>query len=140
MWRVLTLLIPALIPSWRFFNAIEPSPRVQWAWLSKGAADWQDYRPRPQSLSSMASLRRLFWNPHWNDALYMVSLAERLTIAPTQRGLVEIWRRVALDATTPPNKKAKLQFRLLFVSRETGTIKQEVTYLSDPRHPRDLPR
>jgi len=54
MLQTIKLLLPALMPSWRFFAAIAPSPRIELA-LLKTAKDvpdvWQEFRPRPEHLS-----------------------------------------------------------------------------------------
>jgi hypothetical protein len=94
MLKTISLILPVLIPSWRFFKAVEPSPRVQWA--ADGGA-WHDYRPRPERIALARIVRRLVWNPDWNEALYMVSLAERLTLAPDDQTLTEIWIRLGRD-------------------------------------------
>ncbi|MCK0122619.1 hypothetical protein MWU61_18860 [Loktanella sp. F6476L] len=74
--------------------------------------------------------RRLIWNPQWNDALYMVSLAERLTLAPDHETLNEIWNRLGRDLAGQGVQAAdRVQFRLVFVSRAAP----EVTYLSEMR-------
>lgn len=132
--RLLMLLLPGLIPSWRFFQTIEPSPRVQWRVLDDAADDpntWREYHPRPQHLSPARMLRRLVWNPNWNDALYLVSLSERLMEAPTRHSVSEIQRRVerAYPTDTP---QPYLQFRLVFVRRKGTEISAEVTYVSEP--------
>ena len=125
MAHVLSLLLPALIPSWRFFKTVEPSPRLEWM-INKGT--WREYRPRPFSVSGWQMTRRLIWNPQWNDALYMVSLAERLTLAPDDQTLNEIWNRLGRDLAGQGVKPAdQVQFRLVFVSRAAP----EVTYLSE---------
>ena len=126
------LLLPGLIPSWQFFKTVEPSPRVQWRLLSDdGSGDWRDYQPRPQSLSVQAILRRLFWNPDWNDALFVVSLSERLMDHPTPHSLREIQRRLEGEVAQVPSAD-RLQFQLVFVSRDGGELIQEITYLSAP--------
>ena len=132
MLQFLMLLLPGLIPSWQFFKTVEPSPRVQWRLLSDdGSGDWRDYQPRPQSLSVQAILRRLFWNPDWNDTLFMVSLSERLMDSPTPHSLREIQRRLEGEAAQDPSAD-RLQFQLVFVSRDGGELIQEITYLSAP--------
>lgn len=125
MAHVLFLLLPALIPSWRFFKTVEPSPRLEWM-INKGT--WREYRPRPFSVSGWQMARRLIWNPQWNDALYMVSLAERLTVAPDDQTLNEIWNRLGRDLAGQGVKPADhVRFRLVFVSRAAP----EVTYFSE---------
>ena len=80
MLRPLALLLPALIPSWRFFDVIAPSPRIEFAMLTSpdSAAVWQAFRPRPARVALSTMLGRLFWNPRWNESLFLVSCAERL--------------------------------------------------------------
>lgn len=141
MMHFFLLLLPALIPSWRFFEAVEASPRVQWAALADPdavVAKWTDYRPPPMTLSLWACLCRLFWNPGRNEGLYMVTLAERLTLAPTPHSITEIFRLISAERGAAT--AAFLQFRLVFVHRNktrvSDHLRQEVTYLSRPR-PRD---
>jgi hypothetical protein len=77
----LRLLLPALVPSWRFFDAVGASPRVEYALLPGpdpfGAA-WAQARPRVARLGLRAMLLRLVWNPDWTESLFLVSLCERL--------------------------------------------------------------
>tara|TARA_Y100000052_G_scaffold27554_2_gene36273 strand:+ start:17501 stop:17911 length:411 start_codon:yes stop_codon:yes gene_type:complete len=80
--RTLQLILPALIPSWNFFDVIAPSPRIEYALLTSAEdapVHWQAFRPRPETLSALTLLRRLFWNPRWNETLFLVSCAERLS-------------------------------------------------------------
>ncbi len=47
---MLRLLLPALVPSWNFFDVIVASPRVEYAMTDApdGAIDaWIAFRPRP---------------------------------------------------------------------------------------------
>ena len=141
MMHFFMLLLPALVPSWRFFEAVEASPRVQWAALAYPdavVAKWNDYRPPPMTMSIWAVLGRLFWNPGRNQALYMVSLAERLTLAPTPHSIKEIFHLISAERGT--ESAPYLQFRLVFVHRDktrlSDHLTQDVTYLSRPR-PRD---
>ena len=135
MASVLSLLLPALIPSWRFFKSVEPSPRVQWRLVPPGADDWVEYRPRPKSVSVYKMLRRLVWNPRWNECLFMVSLAERLMHSPTQHSVDESSRRLVEELfATQHNIGAnqKLQFRLVFICRDGKDLVQSDLYISDP--------
>ena len=129
--QMLFLLLPALIPSWRFFKTVEPSPRVQWTCIDEGARQWQEFYPRPDTVSPLRMLRRMVWNPHWNEALYLVSLAERQTIAPSEHSKREITRRVAdllLRLAYKPD--TSFQFRILYVYRDCDGLRQTVTYES----------
>lgn len=136
MLKTLPLILPVLIPSWRFFKAIEPSPRVQWALLT-GNGDltgkWQEFRPRPMAITPFQMLCRLFWNPAWNDALFVVSCAERIALNPTAHSIAEIRRRILSDIEQMPiDSTGKLmQFRLVFVQCDETGLSQDVLFLSE---------
>jgi hypothetical protein len=77
----LRLLLPAIIPSWRFFDAVAASPRVDYAITPAPDTPnpaWAEYAPRPARVTPGAMARRMVWNAPWNEALYLVSLSERL--------------------------------------------------------------
>lgn len=119
MWKILSLILPVLIPSWRFFRAVDPSPRVQW--LARDGA-WHEMRPRPQRLGPGTMLRRLLWNPAWNDTLFVVSCAERLEQGPDPIALREIARRVPGGPDT--------RFRIVFLHDDGASVTQDVILVS----------
>lgn len=135
MLRSFQLLLPALIPSWRFFDVIAPSPRIEFALLEseQDTADhWREFRPRPEKLSFITMLRRLFWNPDWNESLFLVSCAERIAEHPTEHSQQEILARIRNDLTE--NTAPYLQFRLVFISRHDAELRREILFTS-PIHP-----
>lgn len=139
MLTLFKLLLPALMPSWRFFKSVDPSPRVEWRMLASASGppmQWQEFRPRPQRLSPLAMAGRMLWNARWNESLFLVSCAERLTLAPTAHSRQEILRRIAADlqrALPPGALLPYLQFRLVFLDRsEDGRLVKAVTYQSEP--------
>ena len=134
----LQLLLPALIPSWNFFDVIAPSPRIEYALLRSvgdGAGDWREFRPRPPHVSPLAMLMRLVWNPRWNETLFLASCAERLTDDPTPHSESEIFKRIAADLAGELRDDGRpwLCFRLVFVSREGEAIVSEVLFQPAPR-------
>lgn len=140
MWRTILLILPILIPSWRFFKSIEPSPRVQWGLTSADTVtpiNWQEFRPRPAYLSPFQIFRRLFWNPAWNESLFLVSCAERLQENPTEHSINEIRQRILREiaqmpaSATNPSTAKMLQFRLLFVHRDGAQLTKEILFTSD---------
>lgn len=136
MLKTLSLILPVLIPSWRFFKAIEPSPRVQWAVFSASdisAENWHEFRPRPPKVTPLQMLGRLFWNPKWNDALFVVSCAERIALDPHPHSINEINCRILSDLRHLPMDAAGklMRFRLVFVHRAEAGLVQEVVFLSD---------
>ncbi len=133
--RSLSLLLPALVPSWRFFDTIGPSPRIEYATLSSPDAapeDWQEFRPRPQRVVPLTMLIRLFWNPWWNETLFLVSCAERLADHPTAHSEDEIYRRIATDLDAAP-EWSWLCFRLVFLVRDNDEIVREERFRAQPR-------
>jgi hypothetical protein len=142
MLKPLMLLLPALIPSWRFFDVIAPSPRIEYTLLSsptETANDWREFRPRPQRVSLPAMLGRLFWNARWNETLFLVSCAERLMQQPTAHSEDEIVRRIASDLGDE-TRQPWLCFRLVFLSREGDAVRSDVLFRSEPQRLTDLAR
>ncbi len=163
---MLQLLLPALIPSWRFFDRIGPAPRVEYAllWASGGrqagepepgtlarggtgsgagtdtqagtqtgsATDasgrrWREVHPRPATVSPLAMLQRLFWNPRRNEALYLVSCAEALLEDPSPARAAHLWEQVAMvvraqspSSAPDADTHARLQVRVVVTEREPG--------------------
>jgi hypothetical protein len=139
MRNPLALLLPALIPSWNFFDVIAPSPRIEYAVLPSpdpAPAEWREVRPRPAHVSLADMLARLVWNPRWNETLFLVSCAERLMDEPTAHSEDEIFHRIAADLA--PGADAWLTFRLVLVQRQGEAIVREVAYLAEPRRHADL--
>lgn len=134
-------LLPALIPSWRFFDSIGPSPRIDYALFGQGEdlafASWQEFRPRPPRLSFAQMLLKLFWNPIWNETLFLVRLAERIMEGETDFPAREIHRRLTL-ALTPRESSAQgadnaplLAFRIRALSRDgEGRVHEDVVFLA----------
>lgn len=136
MWKSALLVLPVLVPSWRFFKSIEPSPRVQWTLLPDPNAQprqWLDLNPSAPALSLRSMVMRLFWNPHWNDALFVVSCAERINQQPTEHSVSEIRLRILRELhTTSQDIAGKfIQFRLVFVRREGAELQREIVFISD---------
>jgi hypothetical protein len=86
-------------------------------------------------------LKRLVWNPRWNETLFAVSCAERLMDYPTQHSEDELFRRIAADLARAPHAGALapwVRFRLVFVSRDGEALQSEVRYQSEPRRRADI--
>lgn len=127
MLTTLRLVLPALIPSWRFFKTVAPSPRVEFrVEATEGPGPWQEAAPRPVEVSFARMMRRMFWNPRWNEALYLNSCAERLIGTEERVHETEILRRIA-RALSP---EARFQYRLIFVTREGGQLERHMLYES----------
>jgi len=138
MLHTLKLLIPALIPSWNFFDIITPSPRIQYTLLeseNETAHEWHEFRPRPAHLSFLQMLGRMLWNAKWNETMFVVGCAERLMEQPTRHSENEIMQRITRDLVSGDysmqlNAVTHLQFRLLVVQRQDDALEQEVVYVS----------
>lgn len=129
MFNSLKLLLPALIPSWRFFDVIAPAPYIEIA-VYKYAHDegpvWKEFRPRPDKLTILAMCKRMIWNPRWNESLFLMSCAERLAKDEEPFAREEIFRRIKSELTG----KGYVQFRLVFKLREAGSITSHINYIS----------
>ena len=138
MLHILKLLIPALIPSWNFFDIITPSPRIQFTLLgaeNESPREWHEFRPRPAQLPFLQMLGRMLWNAKWNESMFVISCAERLMEQPTQHSENEILMRIIADlvrntSNTQLKTATHLQFRLLVVERQGTELQQEVTFHS----------
>lgn len=133
MLNTLQLLLPALIPSWRFFDVIAPSPRIEFG-LMHTAQDtpdyWQEFRPRPAHLPFGAMLKGMVWNPRWNESLFLVSCAERLMDYPTEHNRLEIANRIRRELASNHPPGSHFQFRLGFVNRSGTQLEKNITYIS----------
>jgi hypothetical protein len=79
--KLLTLVLPILFPSWRFFSSIGPSPRIELGFSTNAKElplQWIAFRPLPKTLSFKQHLLRLVHNPQWNELLFINSCAERV--------------------------------------------------------------
>lgn len=124
--KTLSLVLPVLIPSWRFFKSVEPSPRVEYRlWLGGVAGDWHPFGDVPERVSPLQMLGRMFWNVQRNRQLYVVSLCERLAENRSDHALWELLRRIAQSLD---GQSGDLQFRLIFVDRQDGQLCRVVDY------------
>ena len=137
--RPFMLLLPAVIPSWRFFDVIAPSPRIEFAKLDRETDEaliWQEFRPRPAHLPFTEMLKRMLSNPDWNESLFLVSCAERLMAHPTKHSADEIFNRIETELVkTEPQvaKKPFFQFRLVFLYRQREEVEAHIAYISEVR-------
>lgn len=137
MIKTLSLILPVLIPSWRFFKTIEPSPRVEWMLIAENGdfpKDWQPFRPKPLQVTWPEMVFRLFWNPQGNEDLFVVSCAERIAQNPTDHSIQEIQQRIQRDCASMQVDltRRSLRFRLVFVHIGKAGLNQDVLFVSDP--------
>ena len=147
MVNPLALILPVIVPSWRFFDDIRPSPRIEVRWVGAGEETWQEHRPRPAHLPYATRLGRLFWNPDWNETLFLVSLSERMVTDPSPanyrlltarigagmtRWSVEQGPELGLEPEPAAADQRQFQFRLVLVMRNGAHLGREVVFVSDP--------
>ena len=124
MLKTLKLLLPALFPSWRFFDWIAPAPRIE----VKINDQWKEFRPRPEYVSLPTMIKRMIWSPYWNDSLFLVSCAERLAENPTEHSYNQILKRIVSDTDCVDD--TYIQFRLVFISRVKDQLQKDIQYIS----------
>lgn len=139
MLKTFKLLLPALIPAWNFFDWIAPSPRIEYALQNsaeEAPQEWREFRPRPSSISFRAIAARLLFNPQWNEALFLVSCAERIAEAPDDHSVREIFDRIRADLVRTahaPCLAKFLRFRIASVRRRDDAIVREIIFVSPAR-------
>lgn len=135
MLRWMILLLPALIPSWRFFQTIEPSPRIEYRVHGDRLGSWRPMCPQPDRVSPGQMMIHLVWNPARNDALFLTSCAERILVDGRDHAKQEILRRIRdIEGITADDI---VQFRLVTVQRVGNALERSVAYtscLDGPRH------
>ncbi len=123
---------------------IAPAPRVEYALLASPgdtSCAWREFRPRPEQVSLATLLKRLVWNPRWNQTLFVMSCAERLAEDRTPaHSEAELFKRIAADLALEPQDPARpwLCFRLVFVSRDGEALTEEVMVQPAPRLLKDI--
>lgn len=117
--------LPILFPSWRFFSGIGASPRVELGFAiehDETPEYWIAFRPIPRRLSVTQHIIRLFYNPHWNELLFINTCAERLFEAKDDFYMDEIARRllaaVVRGEVNIPEKRKFLIFRIRAIYSE----------------------
>lgn len=137
--RSLALFLPALMPSWRFFEVIRPSPRIEFALLGDAegqGSDWRAFRPKPKRLAALVLLDRLFWNPLRNEDLYLLTCAEKLEEGEDAHCRDAILRSIRSELRSrEPEEQATLQFRIATLRRDGEALRREIVYLSPPEPP-----
>lgn len=123
---------------------IAPAPRVEYALLASPgdtSGTWREFRPRPEQVALATLLKRLVWNPRWNQTLFVMSCAERLAEDRTPaHSEAELFKRIAADLAVEPQDPARpwLCFRLVFVSRDGEALTEEVMVQPAPRLLKDI--
>lgn len=137
MLDVLKLLMPALFPSWRFFDVIAPSPRIEIAFAAdptvpapEGDEPWCECRPKRPRMGIVDYVISFFWNARWNESLFLATCAERMMQNPSDHSTRELRRRLRRDFAADGSLPAFFRFRLVFVSREDAHLRRDVTYVS----------
>lgn len=70
-------------------------------------------------------LRRLVWNPRWNENLYLTSLAERVLSDGRDHASNEILARIRKDLPD----MAEPRYRIVLVSREGQHVVSRIAYV-----------
>lgn len=89
--RLLGLFLPALFPSWRFFETIGASPWVE----VEVRGVWTPAIAVPRRMGAAGLIASLLWNPTRAEALYLVALAERVVSEPEGPAIRLLRNRIA---------------------------------------------
>ena len=137
VYRVFWLVLPVVVPSWRFFDVIAPSPRIEFAWSEAPdtpPALWREFRPLPSSLTRSQHLRRLWWDPQGNESLYLLSCADKVWADHSAFAIVEIrhrlWRAVAQGEIAREGRY--LSYRIRTIERVEQRFREDIAYIDPP--------
>ena len=143
LFRWTGLFLPVLIPSWRFFAAVGPAPRIDIAIISDDGQTiaeeaWRELLPRPDQLTVARQLGQLLLSPAINERLFWLSLAERLIrhqargedehaarLAPMLTGRLRNWLAAA------NTQSQSFAYRLMLVDDADGSLVSIEAYRSD---------
>ena len=117
------LLGPVLVPSWRFFDVVGPSPRIEYGFqltADVAPACWHRLEFAPLAVSLTQMLLRLFFNAQRNDMLYLVSCCERVLEGASD----DVSGRAAIPAagSACPPPQREILLRALLHARQTGPL------------------
>lgn len=137
------LFLPIIFPSWRFFSSIGPSPRIDFALLTSPHAipsdsDWMEIFSLPETLSLEKWLKHLFYNPRWNERLFINTCAEHLLENDEvfyahkieQYIRVQIIPKRKLDELLIHSQQSCFVFRIRTLVREQCNLVTQVAYVS----------
>lgn len=134
---MLQRLLPALIPSWRFFDRVGPALRIEYAWLPGAGAvaeHWEPFRPEPERVPMPVALLRLVWDPRGNHSLYLLSCAERLLETGSGHAEHEIRDAILADLQASRSESrtgtAWLAFRIRWLEREGDALSDHIGFQS----------
>ena len=145
--RVLRLVLPVLVPSWRFFDSIGPSPRLEYQWRAPDAPEdpaqaWTPWVLTPARVGVGTMFARLLFNAARNEALYLLACCERLVDDASHHAEQEIAARLAahlknerLAAHLREERLAApglVRFRIVEVYPEAGQLQRQVAFVSAP--------
>ena len=117
------LLGPVLIPSWRFFDGVGASPRLEYA-IAEHAADepaqWHTLPLNVANVSITQLLWRLVYNAARNDQLFLVSCCERVLEASS--GEATQSQAARADSSVCAGAQREILLRVLLHARHAGLL------------------
>lgn len=115
------LFLSALISSWQFFKESAPAPRIEFTLNKENNAtsidSWQEVKASPEKLTIIDFIKNIFYNPHWNEYLYIMDCAERLIIEDKEFYSNEISNfinRYLIERNCCTSATPYLKFRVIF--------------------------
>lgn len=104
--RAARLLLPVLVPSWRFFDSIGPSPRIEFLVWTQAATEapgmpaevappWAPWTLTPETVGVGTMFARLLFNASRNEVLYLLACCERVVDEGSRHAEQQIAARLA---------------------------------------------
>ena len=104
-----------MISSWQFFKEVTPKLEIEFSW-NDDARNWQVLKLRAQNLSTIELIKSVFFNPQWNEALYIMDCAERLIMNPSQERINQLKERIQMQLEKQGfdlSQKTELDFKVI---------------------------
>ena len=135
--RLPALILPIVIPSWRFFDVIAPAPHIEYGWADSATSSafaWWPFLPTPATIAWPLRLRHLWSNAARNETLYLLACADQVCYAASARAATEIRARLerAVANGSIERQGLYLCLRIRTVERVGTALQETVVYSTLP--------
>lgn len=135
--RLPALILPIVMPSWRFFDVIAPAPHIEFGWADSATSNalaWRPFLPTPATIDWPLRLRHLWSNAARNETLYLLACADQVCYATSARAAAEIRARLerALANGSLDRQGPYLCLRIRTVVRVGTELQETVAYSAPP--------
>lgn len=135
--NVIQLLAPVFIPSWRFFDEVGSSPRIEIGFgeiQDEPPTVWMEFRSISKDISIKDYIIRMIWNPVRNQDLFLMTCAQKVLEEQKQCYIDQIKRIISASKAVQSQCRHEdrfLYFRLVYLFSDDEDLSKEIGYISD---------